>query len=61
MGSCSPALNQHVVNPFQTVMLPIWSGGKVQKFDPWKSESAGADGLSNAKITMTRIGRYRNA
>src|SRR5215469_1802979 len=34
VGSCSPALNQQVVNPFQTVMLPIWSGGRLQKFEP---------------------------
>src|SRR6266699_5795250 len=30
VGSCRPALNQHEVNPFQTVMLPIWVGGVLQ-------------------------------
>src|SRR5215470_11205393 len=61
VGSCRPALNQQEVNPFQTVMLPIWSGGMPQMLEPWKAASAGADGLLNAKITITRIGRYRKA
>src|SRR5437879_9115687 len=29
--------------------------------EPWKDASAAADGLSNAKIAITRMGRYRNA
>src|SRR5215467_775460 len=61
VGSCSPALNQHPVNPFQTVMLPIWSGGMSHGATPGCEASETADGLSNAKIAMTRIGRYRNA
>ena len=60
-GSWSPAANQHVVKPFQTVTLPILSGGRLHMFVPWKFESAAADGLSNAKIAITAIGRYRNA
>ncbi len=34
VGSCRPALNQQVVKPFQTVMLPSWVGGMSQMF-PW--------------------------
>src|SRR5262252_6175394 len=61
MGSCRPALNQHEVNPFHTVMLPICVGGMLQMLEPWKTASAGAEGLLKAKITITRIGRYRKA
>src|SRR5690242_9793203 len=61
VGSCSPALNQQPVNPFQTVMLPIWSGGMLHGATPGCEAIEVADGMSNAKITMTRIGRYRNA
>jgi len=58
VGSCRPVLNQQVVNPFQTVTLPIWSGGRLQMFDTWPTSArAAADGRSNAKTTMTRIGR----
>src|SRR5712692_3166635 len=34
VGSCSPALNQQPVPPFQTVMLPIWVGGMAHTFGP---------------------------
>src|SRR5215831_3372175 len=61
VGSCRPALNQQEVNPFQTVMLPTWSGGMAQMFEPWKVASEVADGLLKAKIAITRIGRYRKA
>ncbi len=60
-GSCRPALNQHPVKPFQTAMFPIWAGGIVQTFVPWKLARAGADGLLNANTAITRIGRNRNA
>src|SRR5712691_1922106 len=59
VGLWSPALNQHLVNPFHTVTFPIWSGGKSQMFEPWNAETATAEGLLKAKITITRIGRYR--
>src|SRR5215471_19139319 len=42
-------------------MLPIWSGGMPQMLEPWKAASAGADGLLNAKITITRISKYKKA
>src|SRR5215831_12907433 len=42
-------------------MLPIWAGGMLQMLEPWKAASAGADGLLNAKITITRMGRYKKA
>src|SRR6516162_4866253 len=42
-------------------MLPICAGGMLQTLEPWKAASAGADGLLKAKITITRIGRYRKA
>src|SRR5215468_6455974 len=61
VGSCRPALNQHEVNPFQTVMLPTWSGGMAQMLAPWKAATEVADGLLKAKIAITRIGRYRKA
>src|SRR5260370_12792937 len=59
VGSCRPALNQHEVKPFQTAMLPIWSGGRLQMFDPWKVARAVADGLLKAKSAITRIGRNK--
>src|SRR2546421_12461095 len=61
VGSCRPALNQHEVNPFQTVMLPIWVGGMLQMLAPWKAATEVADGLLKAKIAITRIGRERKA
>src|SRR5438132_1109270 len=61
VGSCSPALNQQVVKPFHTAMLPTWAGGRLQMFDPWKAASAAGDGLLKAKIAITRIGRNKNA
>src|SRR6516164_9019100 len=42
-------------------MLPIWAGGMLQTFEPWKLASAAADGLLKAKIAITRMGRYRKA
>src|SRR5438132_1155303 len=41
-------------------MLPILSGGRLQMLVPWKLCSATAAGRLNAKITSTRIGRYKN-
>jgi hypothetical protein len=49
------------VNPFQTVMLPTWSGGMSQMLEPWKAATEVADGLLKAKTAITRIGRYRKA
>src|SRR6516162_4100711 len=60
VGSCRPALNQYEVKPFQTVMFPIWVGGIVQMFDPWKAARAKGDGLLKAKTAITRIGRNKN-
>src|SRR6185436_9285371 len=59
VGSCSPASNQHVVNPFHTVTLPTWLGGRSQTFDPVNPSSAAAEGLLKANSTITAIGRYR--
>jgi hypothetical protein len=56
VGSCRPALNQQVVKPFQTVMLPSWVGGMSQTF-PWKPINATGDGLLNANSAITAIGR----
>src|SRR5690348_16365221 len=42
-------------------MLPICAGGMLQMLAPWKAASAGADGLLKAKITITTMGRYKNA
>src|SRR3954454_11628710 len=61
VGSCRPALNQHVVNPFHTVTLPTWLGGRSQTLEPVNPCSAAAEGLLNAKSTITAIGRYRKA
>src|SRR6266487_3753703 len=61
VGSCRPALNQHEVKPFQIVMFPTWAGGMLQMLEPWKVARAAGDGLLNAKITITRIGSYKNA
>src|SRR5258708_12687136 len=61
VGSCSPALNQHDVKPFQTVMFPTWSGGMLQILEPWWAARAAGDGLLKAKTAITRIGRNKNA
>src|SRR3954451_9713028 len=61
VGSCRPALNQHVVNPFHTVTLPTWLGGRSQTLEPVNPCSAAAEGLLNAKSTITAIGRDRKA
>ena len=57
VGSCRPALNQHVVKPFHTVTLPTWLGGRSQTLDPVNPSSAAADGLLKANSTITAIGR----
>ena len=52
-----PFANQHDVKPFQTEMLPMSAGWMLQMFEPLNVAIDVADGLSNAKMTTTRIGR----
>src|SRR5258708_38359195 len=61
VGACSPALNQHDVKPFQTVMFPTWSGGMLQILEPWWAAKAAGDGLLKAKTAITRIGRTKKS
>src|SRR5712691_12402383 len=42
-------------------MLPTWAGGMLQMLEPWKAATEVAAGLLKAKITITRIGRYKKA
>src|SRR2546425_11177989 len=40
-------------------MLPTCSGGMLQMLEPWNAAIEVADGLSKAKMAITRIGRDR--